>query len=130
MSGRGRGRGRGKSFGNLEAIGINPGDRIPPPILQPPPLYPPRVRRPLELDLSQTDHDLLCIKQGLRQFMRQSPFFLKTEISDKPGSIERYRDRYTQPTGTNKFLQHISIWKSLPKELHIQVKKCKKEKAS
>ena len=128
MSGRGRGRGRGKSFGNLEAIGLKPGDRIPPPILQPPPLYPPRVRRPLELDLSQTDHDLLCIKQRLRQFMRQSPFFLKSEISDKPGSIERYRDRYTQSNGTNHFSEHISIWKSLPRELQIQSSTKKKKR--
>ena len=72
------GRGRGKSFGNLEAIGIKPGDRIPPPILQPPPLYSPRLRV-RRLGLSQTDHDLLCIKQKPRQFLRQSPFLLKSE---------------------------------------------------
>jgi hypothetical protein len=39
MAGRGRGRGRTVSF-NVEALGINRGDALPGPILQPPPLFP------------------------------------------------------------------------------------------
>ena len=71
------GRGRGKSFGSLEAIGIKPGDRIPPPILQPTA----SSVSSLSTYAKSPDHDLLCIKQRLRQFMRQFHFFLKSEIS-------------------------------------------------
>lgn len=125
MSGRAKaGRGRGRAHGNLEALGLKPGDGLPPPILQPPPLYPPKDRRPLELSATDTDQDLLCIKQGLRLFMRQSPYYLKPE-NTKKDFIERYRDKYSASEGTDfdQFLRSIPDWSVVPKELHIQVAK-------
>lgn len=53
MAGRGRGRGRGQMTFNVEAVGIGKGDALPPPTLQPSPLFPVSppgglgVRRPL-----------------------------------------------------------------------------------
>lgn len=122
MSGRAKaGRGRGKGFGNLEALGLKPGDGLPPPILQPPPLYPPTQRKPLELSSTETDRYLLCVKQELRQLACQSPFFLKPE-NIKKNFIERYRDKYSDAEGTSmdRFLQCIPSWNVLPKELHLQ----------
>lgn len=130
MSGRTKtGRGRGKSFGNLEAIGLKPGDGVPPPILQPPPLYPPKLRRPLELSDTEYDRNLLSIKQGLRQFMRHSPFFVKPDTSRGLVSIERYRDKYSQPDGTNveQLYRYVSDWIKIPKELHFQCAKKKRK---
>ena len=121
MSGRAKaGRGRGKGLGNLEAFGLKPGDGLPPPILQPPPLYPPTQRKPLELSSTEADLYLLCVKQELRHFMRQSPFFLKPE-NVKKDSIERYRDKYSDAEGTDldRFLQCIPNWSVIPKELHL-----------
>ncbi|NXT03361.1 RPC7L polymerase, partial [Jacana jacana] len=40
MAGRGRGRGRGQMTFNVEAVGIGKGDALPPPTLQPSPLFP------------------------------------------------------------------------------------------
>lgn len=40
MAGRGRGRGRGQLTFNMEAVGIGKGDALPPPTLQPSPLFP------------------------------------------------------------------------------------------
>ena len=130
MSGRAKaGRGRGKGLGNLEALGLKPGDGLPPPILQPPPLYPPTQRRPLELSSTETDRYLLCVKQELRQFARQSPFFLKPE-NVKKNFIERYRDKYTDAEGTSmdRFLQCVPSWNVLPKELQLQRTKRKPTK--
>lgn len=56
MSGRGRGRGgRGGAGGTslnreqLNSIGVLPGENLPGPITEPPPLYPPLNRKPLPL---------------------------------------------------------------------------------
>ena len=85
----------------MEALGISvPGEQAPPPILQPPPLFPgpPQERRPLELRTSEVDHYLLTVKQDLRQFMRDSPFYLRTEPAKK--DIIRYSDKYKRSSDT------------------------------
>ena len=124
--GRGRGRGRGKPFGNLsEALGITmPGEPPPPPILTPPPLFPPLERSPLKL--RDDSVDLLTAKQELRQFMKQSPFFLKA--SSGKVEIERYSDKYKQFKGTeiDDFLEWHPDWKFFPSELQIGVKRRKR----
>ncbi|NXN57956.1 RPC7L polymerase, partial [Rynchops niger] len=52
--GRGRGRGRGQMTFNVEAVGIGKGDALPPPTLQPSPLFPvsPRGGPPSLVSLS------------------------------------------------------------------------------
>lgn len=46
MASRGRGRGRGQLTFNMEAVGIGKGDALPPPTLQPSPLFPVSVCPP------------------------------------------------------------------------------------
>ena len=123
--GRGRGRGRGRSFGNLDVLGIVPGE-APTPILQPPPLYPRLDRRPLELSNTETDEYLLSVKQDLRQFMKQSPFFLKAG-SDKK-EIQRYSDKYQEVKSSeiDNFLDWTPDWDYFPDELQIRIRKRKR----
>ena len=124
--GRGRGRGRGKPFGHIsEALGLSlPGEPPLPPILTPPPLYPLLERKPLKL--LETPAELLAIKQDLRQFMKQSPFYLKA--SSAKVEIERYSDKYKQFKGTeiDDFLEWHPDWKFFPAELQIGVKRRKR----
>lgn len=124
--GRGRGRGRGKPFGHLsEALSISmPGEPPPPPILTPPPLFPQLERSPLKL--RDNPVGLLTAKQELRQFMKQSPFFLKA--SSGKVEIERYSDKYKQFKGTeiDDFLEWHPDWSFFPSELQIGVKRRKR----
>ena len=115
--GRGRGRGRGKQVGGLESL--LPGEPAPPPILTPPPLFPPMEKQPLELRRSQVDTHLLHLKQRLRDHMQQSPFRLKTESRKK--EIERYSDRYELSGGSeiDNFIQRQADWRFFPSELRI-----------
>lgn len=117
---RGRGRGRGKPFGgNLELLGLSPGQPAPPPILQPPPDFPPLDRRPLELRATDVDEYLLTVKQELRQQIKQSHFYLKAGL-DKKG-VERYSDRYqsVKLSEMDDQLGWEADWNYFPKELRI-----------
>ena len=128
-SGAGRGRGTTRGLGNLEALGIKPGEGIPPPILQPPPLFPQMERKPLELRNSETSQYLLCVKQDLKQFFKQSPFYLKPD-SLHGKDIVRYSDKYksSKATDLNELLKYIPNMKNMmPKELQF-TKKPKKHK--
>ena len=125
---RGRGRGRGKPFGgNLELLGLSPGQPAPPPILQPPPDFPPLERRPLELRATDVDEYHLTVKQELRQQMKQSHFYLKAG-SDKKG-VERYSDKYksVKSSEVDNQLGWEADWNYFPEELKIvERKKTKK----
>lgn len=117
---RGRGRGRGKPFGgNLELLGLSPGQPAPPPILQPPPDFPPLDRRPLELRATDVDEYLVTVKQELRQQMKQSHFYLKAG-SDKKG-VERYSDKYqsVKSSEVDDQLGWEVNWNYFPEELRI-----------
>lgn len=125
--GRGRGRGRGRSFGNIEALKVHiPGEPLPPPILHPPPLFPQLERKPLELRATQETEYLLGVKQGLRQHMKQSPFYLKAGLDKK--DIQRYSDKYKVIEGSelDNVLEWSPDWKFFPKELQIRVKRRKR----
>lgn len=76
---RGRGRGRGKGIsrsGLLEGFPLPAGERLPPPILTPPPPYPPLERRPLEMKMTEGEKYIVALKQELREYMAGSPFFV------------------------------------------------------
>lgn len=122
--GRGRGRGRGKPFGGLESL--LPGEPAPPPILTPPPLFPPMEKRPLELHESEVNTYLLTVKQELRHFMQQSPFALKA--STGKSGIERYSDKYKQYKGNeiDDFIEWHPDWNFFPNELRIGVRRRKR----
>lgn len=113
--GRGRGRGRGKSF---EALGLAPGESAPPPILQPPPLFPTLDRRPLSLKSSDVETYLVTVKQDLRQYMTQSPFHLIRPSSNSV-KIAKYSDRHRK-NGNGEGGNGWKIdWKYFPSELRV-----------
>ncbi len=121
----GRGRGRGKPFGNaLEALGLPPGESAPPPILQPPPLFPALERRPLELKSSDVEDYLVSIKQELKRFMIHNPFHLKASFNTV--EIARYSDKYKTNGEKDKGMGWDINWMYFPEELKLKKKKKKK----
>lgn len=123
--GRGRGRGRGKL---CEGLVLPPGEQAPPPILQPPPLYPTLDHRPLELRASEVEDYLVTIKQDLRQHALVSPFYL-TKTDSKTRTIERYSDKFRKNGQRNGAMGWGINWDYFPKELRIG-EKAKKQKGS
>lgn len=126
--GRGRGRGRGKGF----EIGLAPGEPAPPPILQPPPLFPVLDRKPLELESSQTETEkfqkyLLPVKQELKQHMLHSPFHLLRTNSNS-FKVARYSDKYRRNGEKNREIGWQIEWNYFPKELQIGKKSKKTRK--
>lgn len=118
---RGRGKApRGRGFGSqLEALGItSAGDSAPPPILQPPPLFPPLDRKPLELKKTDVDLYLLDVKQELRAFMRESGFSLVDDFNDL-----NHVGKTTKVDNAVK--EWVPDWEYYPKELEIKRKRKK-----
>ena len=123
----GRSRGRGQRHTNLESLGIKPGDNIPPPILQPPPTFPPLERKPLDLSNTSYYQVLLTKKQDLEKSMKELPFHLKAQVHKE--DIARYSDKYKlkDTNSIQVILNSIPNWKmTLPKELHLKRKIKKK----
>lgn len=131
--GRGRGRGKGVSFtGSLEAIGLAPGESAPPPILQPPPLFPVLNRRPLPLDISEVSGYLVAIKQELNIYMSQSLYHLQATSFDSV-PVQKYSDKSKVNGGTKGRGGRDGIgwdidWNFFPKELRLGVKLKNKKK--
>ena len=112
----------------MELLGLTPGQPAPPPILQPPPDYPPLDRKPLELRVSNVDEYLLTVKQELRQQMRQSHFYVKAGLEKR--EVERYSDRY-QSVKVSEMDDRLGWevnWNYFPKELKLL--KAKKRRSS
>ena len=118
---RGRGRGRGVGRGNLEALGLSPGEAAPPPILQPPPLFPALDHKPLDLKSSAINDYLVSISHDLKQSMIQSPFHLRTTSNSL--KMTRYSDRYREKGGDDKSIGWDIEWTHFPKELMPRRKK-------
>eukprot|EP00731_Ephydatia_muelleri_P011055 Em0005g1641a len=120
---RGRGKApRGRGFGSqLEALGItSAGDSAPPPILQPPPLFPPLDRKPLELKATDVDQYLLEVKQELRAFMRESVFYL---VDDSDAGLNHVGTKARVERGAQEW---VPDWQYFPKELEAKKRKVKK----
>ena len=133
---RGRKRGSGQQAPNLEGLGMAPGEKLPPPILQPPPLFPPLglEKKPLKLDPTRTQHyqDLVLTKASLRAAMQDSVFYLRKTEGGKAFNITRYSDRYKTLTKNDfkDILDLVPNWsKRLPKELQLKTKKIKKSRS-
>ncbi|RMB90738.1 hypothetical protein DUI87_33003 [Hirundo rustica rustica] len=77
---------------NVEAVGIGKGDALPPPTLQPSPLFPPLERRAAPLPGGEEGEYMLALKQELRRAMRGLPYFIKPGAPRR--DIERYSDKY------------------------------------
>lgn len=97
---RGRGKkNRGCNF-NLEALGINKGDQVPPPSLVPSPLYPPLSINPVPLKPDKTNnyHELFEIKKDLiTSFTGSKNFLVRPKVKLK---IERYSDKFEMASET------------------------------
>uniref|UniRef100_A0A8D2J3Y6 DNA-directed RNA polymerase III subunit n=1 Tax=Varanus komodoensis TaxID=61221 RepID=A0A8D2J3Y6_VARKO len=89
--GRGRGRGGHMTF-NVEAVGIGKGEALPPPTLQPSPLFPPLEYKPVPLQAGEEVEYMLALKQELRGATKTLPYFIKPSAPKK--DVERYSDKY------------------------------------
>ncbi|MGH0163860.1 UNVERIFIED_CONTAM: hypothetical protein FKN15_045813 [Acipenser sinensis] len=118
MAGRGRGRGRGQVTFNMEAVGIGKGDVLPPPTLQPTPLFPPMEYKPVPLQPGEEAEYMLALKQELRGAMRSLPYFVKPAAPKK--DVERYSDKYQSSEPTDNTIEWNPDWRRLPREMRIR----------
>lgn len=111
----------------MELLGLSPGQPAPPPILQPPPDFPPLDRKPLTLRELDVDGYRLTVKQDFREQMRQSQFYLKAGSVKK--GIEKYSDRYQamKLSEVDNRLGWEADWDYFPEELRIEKPKKKKK---
>ncbi|XP_069734475.1 DNA-directed RNA polymerase III subunit RPC7-like [Phaenicophaeus curvirostris] len=123
MASRG-GRGRGQMTFNVEAVGIGKGDALPPPTLQPSPLFPPLEQRALGLPGGEEGDYVLALKQELRGAMRSLPYFIKPGAPRR--DIERYSDRYQLCSPVDSAIDWSPDWRRLPRELKIRVRRLRK----
>ncbi|XP_004689636.1 PREDICTED: DNA-directed RNA polymerase III subunit RPC7-like [Condylura cristata] len=126
--GGGRGRGRGQLTFNMEAVGIAKGDAVPPPTLQPSPLFPPLEFRPVPLPSGEEGEYVLALKQELRGAMRQLPYFIRPAVPRR--DVERYSDKYQMSGPIDNAIDWNPDWRRLPRELKIRVRKLQKERTT
>uniref|UniRef100_A0A8D1S4R3 RNA polymerase III subunit GL n=1 Tax=Sus scrofa TaxID=9823 RepID=A0A8D1S4R3_PIG len=124
----GRGRGRGQLTFNMEAVGIGKGDALPPPTLQPSPLFPPLEFRPVPLPSGEEGEYVLALKQELRGAMRQLPYFIRPAVPKR--DVERYSDKYQMSGPVDSAIDWNPDWRRLPRELKIRVRKIQKERTT
>lgn len=126
--GGGRGCGRGQLTFNVEAVGIGKGDALPPPTLQPSPLFPPLEFRPVPLPSGEEGEYVLALKQELRGAMRQLPYFIRPAVPKR--DVERYSDKYQMSGPIDNAIDWNPDWRRLPRELKIRVRKLQKERTT
>lgn len=113
---------------NIEAVGIGKGDTLPPPTLQPAPLFPALDYKPVPLQTGEEVEYMLALKQELRGAMKSLPYYVKPAAPKK--DIERYTDKYQVNGPVDNAIDWSPDWKRLPQELKIKVRKPQKEKPS
>ncbi|XP_069805882.1 DNA-directed RNA polymerase III subunit RPC7-like [Dendropsophus ebraccatus] len=128
MAGRGRGSGRGQMTFIVQAIGIGRGDTLPPPTLQPPPLFPALDFKPVPLQTGEEIEYMLALKQELRGAMKSLPYYIKPAAPKK--DVERYSDKYQTSGPVDNAIDWHPDWNLLPRELKIKVRKIQKEKST
>ncbi|XP_074930995.1 DNA-directed RNA polymerase III subunit RPC7-like isoform X1 [Phalacrocorax aristotelis] len=124
MAARGRGRGRGQMTFNVEAVGIGKGEALPPPTLQPSPLFPPLEHRAAPLPGGEEGEYMLALKQELRGAMKGLPYFIKPGAPRR--DIERYSDKYQISSPVDSAIDWNPDWRRLPRELKIRVRRLRK----
>ncbi|XP_020665904.1 DNA-directed RNA polymerase III subunit RPC7-like [Pogona vitticeps] len=130
MAGRGaRGRGRGSHMTfNVEAVGISKGEALPPPTLQPSPLFPPLEYKAIPLQTGEEVEYMLALKQELRGAMKNLPYFIKPSAPKK--DVERYSDKYQMSGPVDNAIEWSPDWRRLPCELKIRVRKIRNQRAA
>ncbi|XP_031213977.1 DNA-directed RNA polymerase III subunit RPC7-like [Mastomys coucha] len=126
--GWGQGRGRGQLTFNMEAVGIGKGDTLPPPTLQPSPLFPPLEFHPVPLTAGEKGEYVLALKQELHGTMRQLPYFIHPAVPKR--DVERYSDKYQISGPIDNAIDWNPDWRRLPSELKIRVWKVQKERTT
>ncbi|XP_030638048.1 DNA-directed RNA polymerase III subunit RPC7-like [Chanos chanos] len=126
MAGRGRGRGRSQLSFNIEVVGISKGDNLPPATLQPTPLFPPMEHKPVPLQVGEEAEYMLALKQEFRGAMKTLPYYIRPAAPKK--DVERYSDKYQNSELTDGTMEWNPDWRRLPKELHVRVKRPRREK--
>ncbi|XP_041037735.1 RNA polymerase III subunit GL b isoform X1 [Carcharodon carcharias] len=111
---------------NVEAIGIGKGETLPPPTLQPAPLYPSLEFKAVPLHAGEEAEYMLALKQELRGAMRSLPYYVKPAAPKK--DIERYSDKYQSSGPTDNTIEWNPDWRRLPRELKIRIRKPAKDK--
>lgn len=91
MASRGKGRGKSVSF-DVQALGFARGEALPAASLQPPPLFPVQVFKPLPLPQDEEYEYKLALKQEFVGTFRKSQYYLKAD--KKQNDIVRYSDKY------------------------------------
>ncbi|XP_078499264.1 DNA-directed RNA polymerase III subunit RPC7-like [Lissotriton helveticus] len=124
----GRGRGRGQMTFNVEVVGIGKGDALPPPTLQPPPLFPSLDYKPVPLQMGEEVEYMLALKQELRGAMKNLPYYVKPAAPKK--DVERYSDKYQTSGPMDNAIDWNPDWKRLPPELKIRVRKVQKDRST
>ncbi|NXA78163.1 RPC7L polymerase, partial [Thryothorus ludovicianus] len=128
MAGRGRGRGRGQMTFNVEAVGIGKGDALPPPTLQPSPLFPALERRAAPLPGGEEGEYMLALKQELRRAMRGLPYFVKPGAPRRgcPSTFPPLSLQTSLSSPVDNAIDWNPDWRRLPRELKIRVRRLRK----
>lgn len=129
MAGRGRGRGRGTG---LSIPGDFGKDQSLPPILQPPPTFPPLEFKPYPMYVDEKGERtkemryMLNMKKIFADNMQESHNNVVPIVVRK--DIERYSDKYQELLSIKQGYETRYDWSRMPAELNIQAKKRKGEK--
>lgn len=113
---------------NIQAVGIGRGETLPPPTLQPSPLFPALDFKPVPLQTGEEVEYMLALKQELRGALKGLPYYIKPAVSKK--DVERYSDKYQTSGPVDNAIDWHPDWKLLPRELKIKVRKLLKEKSA
>uniref|UniRef100_A0A8V1AHI5 RNA polymerase III subunit GL n=1 Tax=Gallus gallus TaxID=9031 RepID=A0A8V1AHI5_CHICK len=124
MASRGRARGRGALTFSTEAVGIGKGDALPPPTLQPSPLFPAVECRAVPLPGGEEVEYMLALKQELRGAMKGLPYFVRPGAPHR--DIERYSDKYQLSSPIDGAIEWNPDWRRFPRELKIRVRRLRK----
>lgn len=113
---------------STEQLGFSKGEALPPPVLQPPPKYPPLEYKALPLTITNEMSYLLELKREFAEYMRESPSNVLPVVIKK--DIERYSDRYQDLITDKTSYETRYDWSRMPAELKPVVRKRKGQKVT
>ncbi|XP_034934084.1 DNA-directed RNA polymerase III subunit RPC7-like [Chelonus insularis] len=123
MAHRGRGRGRASMSISTEQLGFGKGETLPPPVLQPPPKYPPLEFKAPPPEMTAEFSYLLELKRDFTETVYESLSNVQSGYVKK--DIERYSDRYQEIMSNKVKYEESCDWNSMPRELKSSLAKRK-----
>lgn len=109
---------------STDQLGFSKGEALPPPVLQPPPKYPPLEHKAWPPVITTEMSYLLELKREFAEYMRESPNNVLPLVVKK--DIERYSDRYQDLITDKSSYETRCDWSRMPAELKPQLKKRQK----